>query len=96
MQSERHPDPAVRRAVRVRMMVHELQELGYQRLRIAPGISPSGAYWRCAVTHIGNILSTHDALLHEWDCDTAHYTSESGGLTGTFVAKEFLCVNLSP
>jgi len=30
-------------------MVHELHKAGYQRLRIAPSMSPSGGYWRCQV-----------------------------------------------
>ena len=40
----RHPDPIVRRCQRVLAMVHELHKRGYQRLRIMPGMSPSGMY----------------------------------------------------
>ncbi len=49
--------------------------MGYQRVRIVPGLSGSGCYWRCAVTHIGNILARHGALCKDFDCDTAKYTS---------------------
>jgi hypothetical protein len=71
---ERDSDPTIRRAQRVLLMVHELHKLGCQRLRIVPGMAPSGCYWRCAVTHIGNILTTHGAKLKDWD-DAALYTS---------------------
>lgn len=74
MSVERDSDPGVRRSQRILLMVHELHKLGYQRLRIAPGISPSGMHWRCAVTHVGNILAAHGAMLRDWD-DAAHYTS---------------------
>lgn len=75
MQEERHPDPAVHRAQRVLLMVHELHKLGYQKLRIAPGMSPSGCSWRCSITHVGNILPSHGAMLSNWDEDVAPYTS---------------------
>jgi hypothetical protein len=71
----RHPDPIVRRCQRVLLMVHELHKLGFQRLRIAPGFSPSGAYWRCSVTPASNILSTHGARMKEWEPFAAHYSS---------------------
>ncbi|WP_146193619.1 hypothetical protein [Sphingosinicella humi] len=42
-------DPDVRRAVRILSMVHELHKVGYQRLRIAGGMGPSGCHWRCSI-----------------------------------------------
>lgn len=30
-------------------MIHELHKVGYQRLRIASGLSPTGCHWRCSV-----------------------------------------------
>jgi hypothetical protein len=75
MNINRESHPAVRRAQRVLLIVHELHKLGYQRLRIAPGMSSSGMHWRCSVSHIGNILSTHGARLRDFDRDSAHYTS---------------------
>lgn len=43
------PEDHIRRATRVIAMVHELHKAGYQRLRILPGLSPSGCYWRCHI-----------------------------------------------
>jgi len=72
-------DPEVeqtyRRALRVLRMVHELHKRGYQRIRIAPGMAPSGMHWRCAVTHAKNIHKSHGAMLRDQDRDTIHYTS---------------------
>ena len=64
-----------RRAMRVLVMVHELHKAGYQKLRICPGMSPSGCNWRCAVTPAENIESKHGAMLKDWDKDVAAYTS---------------------
>jgi hypothetical protein len=30
-------------------MVREFHRAGYERLRIAPAMSPSGCHWRCAI-----------------------------------------------
>jgi hypothetical protein len=46
---DRHPQPETHRAQRVLVMVHELHKAGYQRLRINPGLAPSGVYWRCII-----------------------------------------------
>jgi hypothetical protein len=40
-------------------MVSELHKLGYQRLRILPGMAPSGMYWRCAITPSSNVVGPH-------------------------------------
>jgi hypothetical protein len=58
---EPDPDAVRRHSQRVLSMVAELHKLGYQRLRIAPGMSPSGAYWRCLITPVTNILTSHGA-----------------------------------
>lgn len=42
-------DQMIRRCVRVLAMVHELHKAGFQRLRIFPQASGSGAHWRCAI-----------------------------------------------
>lgn len=68
-------EAAPRRALRVLRLVHELHKQGYQLLRIAPGMSSSGCYWRCSVTPRSNILRSHGARLRDWDRDTAHYSS---------------------
>lgn len=70
-----HADPAVRRAQRVLAMVHELHKQGYQRIRIMPGMSSSGADWRCSITHVGNIAPKDGAKIVDWQLDCAHYTS---------------------
>jgi hypothetical protein len=74
---KRHPDATIRRCQRVLLMVHELHKLGYQRLRISPGLSPSGAYWRCVITPASNILMTHGAWTRDYLLNTARYTSGS-------------------
>lgn len=65
MPDKRDPSPSIRRAQRVLLMVHELHKLGYQLLRIVPGESPSGAYWRCSITSIDNISRDHGALFKD-------------------------------
>lgn len=64
-----------RRALRVLRLVHELHKQGYQLLRIAPGMAPSGCYWRCAITPRSNILRTHGAMLRDWEHLVAQYSS---------------------
>jgi hypothetical protein len=56
-------------------MVHELHKRGFQRLRVMPGMSPSGTSWRCNVTPASNILRTHGAMARDFGALTAHYTS---------------------
>jgi len=63
---------------KVLLMVSELHVMGYQRLRIAPGLSPEGEYWRCSVTPVTNISQKHGARLIDWEHLAAHYTSASG------------------
>ena len=67
-----------RRALRVLRLVHELHKQGYQLLRICPGMSPSGCAWRCSVTPRSNALRSNGAMLKNWKCDVAHYTSAQG------------------
>ena len=71
---ERHPQPEIRRARRVLLMVHELHKAGYQCLRIVPGLSQSGCYWRCSITPAVNILKTHGAMMRE-DKDMVRYST---------------------
>ncbi len=42
-------------ALRFLQMVGELHKLGYDRIRIAAGMSPSGIHWRCSITHSQNV-----------------------------------------
>jgi hypothetical protein len=56
-------------------MVGELHRRGYQRLRIAPGMSPSGMHWRCSVTPVSNVLRENGAMMKDWNELGAHYTT---------------------
>jgi len=56
-------------------MVHELHKGGYQLLRIAPGMSPSGCHWRCSITPRSNILRSHGARVKDWTHCVASYSS---------------------
>lgn len=56
-------------------MVSELHVRGYQRLRIAPGMAPSGGYWRCAITPVTNISNRHGAKMIADNDLVARYTS---------------------
>jgi hypothetical protein len=71
-------EPHFRRALRVLRIVNEFHKRGYQNMRIAPGMAPSGAYWRCTITPRLNILRNHGAKLKDWDRLTAHYSSGQG------------------
>lgn len=53
-------DQMIRRCVRVLAMVHELHKAGFQRLRIFPQASGSGAYWRCTI--LGSDLVQDDGF----------------------------------
>jgi hypothetical protein len=65
-----------RRAQRVLYMVGELHKLGYQKLRISPGMAPSGMHWRCTLTPVDNVLRSHGALVARDDNDlVARYSS---------------------
>jgi hypothetical protein len=82
-----HPEPHVRRAVRVLAMVGELHKRGFQRLRVMPHMSPSGLHWRCAIGSADYFYRNHGARLLKdypfFDGDNqqqttavvAHYTS---------------------
>lgn len=63
-------------ARRVLHLVRELHLHGYEQLRIAPGMSPSGLHWRCAITPASNIRPDHGARIGEFHNSlVAHYTS---------------------
>jgi hypothetical protein len=72
-------DPIVRRCIRVLSMIHELHKAGYQRLRVLPFLSPSGAYWRAWITSSDNVAADGFTLI-DWDPEdrgqvVAKYTS---------------------
>lgn len=67
-------DPLIRRASRVLAVIHELHKVGCQRIRIAPGVSPSGCHWRCAITHAANVKSNGWEPL-DWSTGVVTYTT---------------------
>ena len=72
------PAPGSQPQRNVLRLVQSLHLRGYQRLRIAPSMSPSGMHWRCAITPVSNILRAHGAMLAHHDRLAAHYTSADG------------------
>lgn len=60
---------------RLLLMVAELHSRGFERLRIVPGLAPSGCYWRSAVTPSSNVEPGHGALMLDRDGPTACHSS---------------------
>jgi hypothetical protein len=52
-----------RRANRVLSMVLHLHKWGYQKIRIAPGLTEDGNDWECAITHTRNMDRADGARL---------------------------------
>ena len=77
MQNTKENRAKFRRANRVLNMVLYLHKWGYQRIRIAPGLSADGQDWECAITHTRNIDNADGALLSvdPYDGHIAHYTT---------------------
>ncbi|NPD68105.1 hypothetical protein HN018_12095 [Lichenicola cladoniae] len=72
-------NPSHRCATRLLTMVHEFHKAGYQRIRFSSGMAPSGIYWRCSITHAGNM--TADGLhIQDYNApeEVAAYSSSSG------------------
>ncbi|GLD44888.1 hypothetical protein Mkiyose1665_53880 [Mycobacterium kiyosense] len=67
--------------IRILQGVRVLHQRGYHRLRILPGMSPSGMYWRVAITLSDNLIDDH---VIDWHT-ALHYST--GGLT-EFAAGE--------
>ncbi len=67
-------DVSLRRSLRVLAMVAELHKAGYQRLRVAAGMSPSGCYWRCHITSADNVRA-NGWEPRDWEGGVATYTS---------------------
>lgn len=68
-------DCAIRR--KILEMVRELHLRGYERLRICPGMAPSGLFWRCTITSAANVSSNHGAEMARWDKTIAYIYSSS-------------------
>ncbi len=76
--------PVARRTGRVVAMVHELHKAGYQRLRVSPGLSPSGMHWRCPMTCASNV-EDDGFTLRDWRPESGlvcAYTSADPGYFG--------------
>jgi DNA-binding transcriptional ArsR family regulator len=63
---------------RVLLMVQDLHRRGYERLRVTPGLSPSGLHWRCSIVPVGHGRRDHGALAVDEDRVAARYTSGQG------------------
>jgi DNA-binding transcriptional ArsR family regulator len=63
---------------RVLVMVQELHRRGHERLRIAPGISPSGLHWRCSIIPVDRVRRDHGALAVGGGDLAACYSSGQG------------------
>jgi hypothetical protein len=63
-----------RNALRLLAMVLELHKAGFQKLRVVPGMSPSGCHWRCHVTTADNIQENGWEPI-DWEHGIAQYTS---------------------
>lgn len=46
--------------IRILQGVRVLHQRGYHRMRILPGVSPSGMYWRVAITTADNLIEDED------------------------------------
>ena len=55
-------------------MVRELHGMGYEQLRIAPDVAPSGLFWRLSICAASNTLSEHGAVMRDYH-QGAHYSS---------------------
>ena len=59
----------------VLLLVGELHRRSYERLRIRPGMSPSGLYWRCSIKAAGRIVRQEVGDVGQLDANVARYTS---------------------
>ena len=86
--------------IRLMEMTHELHVLGYQRIRIFPYFSPSGAYWRAEWAPASAFrVATKPALVRN-ERDHVCYSSAAGwapfgwhgvqGLSAQAMAKQFV------
>lgn len=67
--------PEMRHACRLLAMIHELHKAGYQLLRIASGMAPSGCHWRCAIASLDNVLPNGWEPI-DWDKTISYSTGD--------------------
>ena len=80
-------------------MVRELHAMGYEQLRIAPAVAPSGLFWRLSIGPASNTLPEHGAELRDFH-HAAHYSSgaldqyfdwaDAGNDTAAELAEKFI------
>ncbi|MBP6582244.1 MAG: ADP-ribosylglycohydrolase family protein [Chromatiaceae bacterium] len=73
------PEPYIQTCLNILEMVHILHRRGYQRLRIAPGLAPSGCCWRVSVAPWDNFQADNGSLLRNFE-DAVHHTTGNGEL----------------
>ena len=72
--------------LRILQGVRVLHQRGYQGIRILPGVSPSGMYWRVAVTAADNLADTDGySTLRDWDRAITYTTGAGTEFAGTGV-----------
>lgn len=74
---------------RLLLAVEVLHRLGYERLRIAPGLAPSGSAWRCAVVPKAETCVENGALTRtEYQAPASYTTGQGAGYFGWEDAAE--------
>lgn len=68
--------------------IHQLHHRGYEQLRLAPGMSPSGCHWRCSIAPKSNMSDSNGAMIHNFDGLSVH-GSISGSGEGGYQGIEF-------
>ena len=63
---------------RVLLMVQELHRRGYERLRVAPGLSRSGLHWGCSIVPASDVRPGHGAIVLDEGGVAARYDSAQG------------------
>lgn len=70
-------------------LVAHLHARGYQRIRIEPGMSPSGAHWRCCIVAVGMPRDYH-ACYSSASGDRYFGWEDGGGLDPAQLADRFI------
>ena len=70
-------EAAVCNCRRLLRMVRRPHTMGYEQLRIAPAVAPSGLYWRLSICAASNMLPEHGAEMRDFD-QGVHYSSSAG------------------
>ena len=64
--------------IRILQGVQVVHQRGYHRMRILPGVSPSGMYWRVAITSDDNLIDGDDyPHVINWDAALNYSTGDS-------------------